>query len=522
MLVWCSGFSLKTRRQSPDVTDRIAHLAARLLANREFAIEVLAENTPWLLLRIKDAALSVGEGFETARVFGKDPDIIIVEPILQHDGLYPDEIEPPPGVIPTPSASEMEWPLDQIRGKEAWETAGNKGDGIRLAQLDTGYTEHPELFTNTNLRKDLGYNFEEGCRDPKEPLETIQKGHGTATGSVLFSLEGPQMDPSGKEFVSGIVPNSELVPIRVDKDVYYYWSAEKDALGVYHALKNNCDIVTMSRGGTVKEVLKDAVDTAVNEGVIIVAAAGNCKPWCFVVYPASHPSVIAVAGSTKERRPWEESSHGPKVDIGAPAHLVYRARARREGDSYAYDIQPSSGTSYATPLTAGAAALWLAKHGGRKVLQEKYGRSDAPSLVFRYVLKTKGFSEGIDWDTRRFGPGILDANALVSADLPSLEELQSFEEAILEVSFEKITDTHRRALDHLFAGKVAHLDDVYEEVGDELFFHIHFMPNVHLAFEALLKEPQPPAVFSDNLSTFKNTLLEQSISPTLRKYLEGD
>src|SRR5690606_40280977 len=98
-------------------------------------------------------------------------------------------------------------------------------------------------------------------------------------------------------------------------------------------------------------------ETAYELGVIWCCAAGNEVRT--VVAPAVFPGTIAVAASNPKDKEWEGSSRGDRVDITAPGQDVYVPvwNQRREED-FCF----GSGTSYATPHIAAAAAAWLAAH----------------------------------------------------------------------------------------------------------------------------------------------------------------
>lgn len=187
----------------------------------------------------------------------------------------------------------------------------------------------------------------------------------------------------------------------------------------------------MSRGGLDSEALHDAVRLAISQGVIVVAAAGNCFPSCSVVAPGQYPEVVCAAGSTFARTPWAKSSRGREVTIGAPARSVYRAQTQKKQNAYYYWVERSSGTSYATPLVAGAAVLWLQRHGGRDTVARAVGGAENIATVFKHLLTTKGFRPGVDWDTNEFGPGILDVMRLLDAPLVDPNAIPSMRDTLL-------------------------------------------------------------------------------------------
>lgn len=235
--------------------------------------------------------------------------------------------------------------------------------------------------------------------------------------------------PNEEAFVEGVAPGAELVPLRVDKNVYWIFSGANDAKAIDRGVEIGCHVISMSRSGTDQEVLRNAIASASARGLIVVAAAGNCNFGCKIFSPANYEKVICAAGNTFDRKPWSESSRGPEVTMSAPAHSVYRARAFKNGGDYGYSAERSSGTSYATPIIAGAAALWLELHGGTEAIAQKVGGLARVPVVFKHLLKTTGFQTGTDWDTTKYGPGILDCVKLLSAPLPRLDELSAIEQA---------------------------------------------------------------------------------------------
>jgi hypothetical protein len=232
-------------------------------------------------------------------------------------------------------------------------------------------------------------------------------GHGTATASVIMSNDAPAPG------VFGAAPDVQLVPYRVsDSVVHFDFTNLTQAL--YRARDDNCDLISMSLGGPwAGRALGRAVDTLIDADVILLAAAGNVWPW--VVYPAKFDNVVAVAASNAIDKPWKDSASGDAVDISAPGESVWRAFSEKVDGAMQFSVAPSSGTSYAVATTAGTCALWLAKHG-RTALRAKYpGRVAA---VFLNLLKTSGFRSVPGWKTSNYGPGILDATALLAAPLP--------------------------------------------------------------------------------------------------------
>jgi len=429
------GFALEVQGGIHDEARRAATRAVEAALGVGWEIEEFAPGAGFFEVTKPGAPMTVGAAFEAAHALVRQPGVIDAEPLLAVP--MPGPAEEDESVVAKAAAdaateNRFESHLEQIAGKEAWDLppapgGQPRGGGVRIGQLDTGYTKHAELILGSRLRADLGRNLKEGEPDPIEPLSTIDHGHGTATGSVLISPEGRQLDGGLTPFVTGIAPDAELVPFRVDDNVWYLWSGKNDAKGIYHALKAECRVISMSRGGTNSSKLESAVRKARRQGVIVVAAAGNCIPTCgFKLYPASFDEVISVAATTVERTPWSKSSFGDAVDVSAPGHMVWRARTRERNNDYSYSIARSSGTSYATPLVAGTAALWIAHHGGWDRLAGRLGGAGAIPVVFRELLRTKGVDPGdVAWETDKYGAGILNAKLLLEAPLPGAPAVAS-------------------------------------------------------------------------------------------------
>jgi hypothetical protein len=314
-----------------------------------------------------------------------------------------------------PGSDRRDWALDAIHCPQAWELVPpeadgrQKGEGISVGHPDTGYADHAELEREAlDLAKDADVIVQDDdARDPLEHGWLLNPGHGTRTASVIVGR------PEGS--VVGVAPLATLVPIRTVKSVVQVFSGDL-AKAVDHARRSGCHVISMSLGGIGFVGLEAAIGRAVRDGVIVMAAAGNYVG--FVVWPARYHSCIAVAATNVEDRPWRHSSHGPDVDVSAPGESVWVPDL--EGDDQAL-LSRGSGTSYAVTHLAGVAALWLAFHG-RDQLVARYG---APHLqdVFVHLLKTTGHRRPDGWQITEFGVGILDAETLLKAPLPSLDDV---------------------------------------------------------------------------------------------------
>lgn len=292
--------------------------------------------------------------------------------------------------------ADRHWALDRAGVLRAFDASPARGAGIRIAQPDTGVTQHTELADVTITD---GFNVLTGTSDPTDPLSGGgNPGHGTGTASVLAS------GPSGQ--VLGSAPAATLVPIRCIESVILTFNGGAVAKAIDHARLRGCYVVTMSLGGTPSRAMQRAIRQAIQSDMIVLAAAGNCVD--FVVYPARYDEVIAVAGSNVNDGTWPGSCQGHAVDITAPGEKVWKAIAG-PGDT---NVGGGQGTSFAVAITAGVAALWLSHHGRQTVLAAASQRQMSVQALFREVL-TESARVPVGWQTIEFGAGIVDAEVLL-------------------------------------------------------------------------------------------------------------
>lgn len=308
-----------------------------------------------------------------------------------------------------------EWALSATQVQAAWALPlpiGGKpqGESIVVAHTDTGYTRHPEFFDADRVLASRGYDFEDDKSDPVDPLRGQAPGHGTATGSVIMGTAGDQ-SPNVPNFVTGVAPRAGIIPIRVSTGVVHL-SFRRLVRGIYHAIDERAHVISMSLGGPFySRTLETAINAALDRGIIVIAAAGNVWPW--VVYPAKLDKVVAIAASDCGSKPWRKSARGRAVDVAAPGDSVWRAKAAKSS-SKPFSNGRSSGTSYATAVTAGACALWLAYHGRSKLIR-KYGKENL-SVAFRHVLRNT-VETPPGWKKSKYGTGIIHVHRLLDTKL---------------------------------------------------------------------------------------------------------
>ena len=316
-----------------------------------------------------------------------------------------------------------QWYLDTIRARRAWSLLGASPDtlpwgDIKVGHIDTGITEHPVFFNAAGsswVRWDRGINFKEPGRLPVDPLSYDgYPGHGTRTSSVLAGR-------AAAEPFSGVAPGVTVIPYRITNTVVidFLNNDTQIARALKHAVFDaGCHVLSISLGDPClpAEGAGAMIDAAYDSGVIVVAAAGNVTSE--VTYPGRFSRVITAGGSTRMNTPWQGGSRGLKVDLSAPADEIHRADAILDKDkgttAYVYG-GGGDGTSYATAMIAGAAALWRAFHAG--ALATLYPQGWQIVEAFRQCAR-RSATVPQGWPTTEYGAGILNVEALLRHPLP--------------------------------------------------------------------------------------------------------
>jgi len=310
------------------------------------------------------------------------------------------------------------WALQATKVDEARLAYGVSGKGVTLAQIDTGVAKHVEL-ENLTIDKELGFNLykpEKGAIDPlKNRLFGFfdQKGHGTATSAVIvsqggFIADGERLEATPPGQITGVAPDVEFMPIRAIRSVLRV-SQGRVAKAVDLARRNGAHIITMSMGGVPSRALRHAIARAVQENIIVMAAAGNCVK--LVVYPAAYDHCIAVAGVNRAGKRWRGSCRGPEVNFSAPGEFVWTARRKKQNDADLSKVNAGQGTSFSVALSAGIAALWLERHGRDQLIE---GLESHETLQSRFIHAVQQSAQVFpDWPSNTMGDGIINAFGLM-------------------------------------------------------------------------------------------------------------
>ncbi|MFC0528093.1 type VII secretion-associated serine protease mycosin [Phytohabitans kaempferiae] len=263
------------------------------------------------------------------------------------------------------------------------------GDRVIVAVIDTGVDPHPDLLHNLLPGTDLATTSGNGQHD------TDSHGTGMA-GLIAAHGTGPSAG------ALGIAPQAKILPIREPSSSQ---GADSDVLarGITWALHNNAAVLNISSAGGSSPALRDAIKSALDRDVVVVAPAGNRPFDLGVTFPAAYDGVLAVGATDRNGDHAEVSVTGEQVAISAPGVDIYST-------SYNGQYRKGTGTSDAAAIVSGAVAL----------VRSKYPQLSAPEVVHR--LTATATDKGAPGRDEQYGYGVLNLVAALTADVPPLGE----------------------------------------------------------------------------------------------------
>lgn len=252
-----------------------------------------------------------------------------------------------------------EYFLDSIKAKEAWDylktlPASSENSAV-VAVIDSGVDiDNPDLenrFYRNSAGNIIGKNFYDNPTIPNDNFNDDYTNyyHGT---SVAGAIAAQADNGTGICGVAGGF-DVKIMPIKAFSST---GDAKINAIieGIKFAADNGANVINLSLGTPIYiDGLQEAIDYAYNLGVTVVCSAGNSLSNQYH-YPACGDNVISVAsiGKTDEKSGF--SQFNEYIDLTAPGEnlaLTY------PDATISYVREGRSGTSFSSPIVAGAAAL---------------------------------------------------------------------------------------------------------------------------------------------------------------------
>ena len=250
------------------------------------------------------------------------------------------------------SPTSSRWAYQLINSAEA-NAAGLNGNGVTVALLDNGIDQRVIGISSKVIGRFDATHSVSGYYD-----------HGTATSSIVAA------DPVPEAGIGGVAPRASILDVRVclNTNCRTEWIVD----GLKWAIDHGANVISMSLGGgqTIEPATAHLIKTAISQGIVVVAAAGNNA--CVATYtsgnqtlarnctqsslPYSYPGSQSIAGLVtvgaigRDLTRNSYSNYGAYVDLVAPGSDV----------ATNYPWGPNAyfaGTSAAAPVVAGISAL---------------------------------------------------------------------------------------------------------------------------------------------------------------------
>jgi len=332
--------------------------------------------TRTLLIRFKDKNINIlkfaerlkGEGkFGNFEIIDAGPNYIAEIASVPNDPLYPEQ-----------------WSHQMTEAELGWDIETGDPD-ITIAIIDSGVAyDHEDLQANMvqgydfvdidiDLYESYGWTLCDG-EDYTLPDDNPYdyNGHGTHCAGIAAGIGNNGIG------ISGVSHNCSIMPVRAGFSIIYPGYGEIGLLeyddvanAIDYAVLNGTDIISMSFGGSHDGVgVGPAINSAYEQGVVLVAAAGNSNTSSTTsAYPAAYNTVIAIAATSGNDTKSYYSNYGIWIDVAAPGgdfnqdtmilSTVPLVGGQSSDPSGYKSLQ---GTSMAAPYAAGLAGLSLSNH----------------------------------------------------------------------------------------------------------------------------------------------------------------
>lgn len=349
--------------------------------------------------------------------------------------------------VATPIELKNSWQINMINAPYLWKY-NVSGFNVKIGEIDTGIYQHGEL----KGRVLAGYDFVSN-KVIAANTSSDDNGHGTHVAGIIAANIN---NNAGSYDVVGVAPLASLIPIKV-LDKNGSGTLTNLVRGLDYSVSAGANIVSMSlgwSGGTGDISVASALQRSVSAGQLLVLAAGNSGlanpdwPARYAKQAFANGQIIAVgAVDINNVMPTWSNKAGDTANFYLVAPGVSILSTYNQPYSYAY----MSGTSMATPVVSGAAAL----------LKQGWNLSAKQIANILFTTATDLGTPGVD---STFGWGLLNLEkAMAPIGTPTFPTLTKYGVTITTKSVAISASTTPVAYKSALAGanlKVAGLDSM--------------------------------------------------------------
>lgn len=229
--------------------------------------------------------------------------------------------------------------------------------GIPNADDDgNGFVDDVRGWDFVNVASSLVYPGEDYGPADKDPMDF--NGHGTLVSGCIAPITNNGIG------VAAAAPGCKIMPVRIgfqQTDGTGVSYASLMASGFLYAAANGADIINLSYGTGFTTAFASAINTALNAGLVICVSAGNDNDSAAgYLQGLSDDRILTVAATGSGDTKTSFSSYGTWVDISAPGEGISTTAYHWSSGLSTYES--TQGTSFSSPIAAGACALIWSAH----------------------------------------------------------------------------------------------------------------------------------------------------------------
>ena len=295
---------------------------------------------------------------------------------------------------------ESRWAQDIMNVQEVWERGyfgnySNSSDAPVVGVIDTGLAGSGK---NPVCAKHEDINYLNVLSGESYVLEKTDTDDGVGHGTFVTGIIAAQMNNGVG--IAGNMPNVKIRPYKCF-DSLRNGSVGTEISCINKAIEDKVDVINISAGGLNKsKIEREAIENAINSGIIVCAAAGNNGNGGYC-YPASYDGVVSVSSINSSENRSSYSQYNDRITVAAPGDQILGLK-----NTNPIEYLTKKGTSFSCPQVTALAAMC---------------KSIDPTIDqyrFRELLKSTSRDIGTAGYDTYYGWGIIDYGNMLDALVP--------------------------------------------------------------------------------------------------------